>query len=126
MGILYKEDASAVSDTNPLPVRFGRDSGVDFNSTIHTPNATVATQVQAATSGKSIYVTDVVISSSSAMNVQLQDSDSTAVMEQVYLAANTPFTKTFSTPLLVTASKALNVLSSIAAPLSVTVSGFVT
>lgn len=99
----------------------------DFQSTITSANATSATQVKAKTAAKKIYITDVIISVDTAMNVQLQDDAGSPVvlMEQIYLPANSVFSKTFSTPLVVATNQDLDVITSASGNISVTVTGYV-
>jgi hypothetical protein len=89
------------------------------------PNATTATQVKAATAGKSIHITDIIISTQAATTVILQDSDGTAVIQPFYFPVTTTFDKSFQTPIKVTSGKALNVKTSVAAGISVTVCGYI-
>lgn len=94
-------------------------------ATITSSDATSATQVVAKVAAKNIYVTDVVISVDTAMSVQLQDDAGPAVlMEQIYLPANSVWSKTFSTPLLVATNQDLDVIASLAGNISVTVTGY--
>lgn len=123
--IVNDENGNAIKETNPLPVSFGYNSSDGFGETITSPNATTATQVKAATSGKSIYVTDLIISVQDETEVRLQDSDGTVVVQTLYLPDTSVFSKSFSTALPITASKALNVVTSVATPISVTITGFV-
>jgi hypothetical protein len=99
----------------------------DFQATITSANATSATAVKAKTTAKKIYVTDLIISVDTAMNVQLQDDNGSPVvlMEQVYLPANSVFSKTFSTPLVVATNQDLDVVASASGNISVTVTGYV-
>lgn len=98
-----------------------------FQATITSANATSATQVKAKTAAKRIYVTDLIISVDTAMNVQLQDdAGSPAVlMEQVYVPANSVFSKVFSTPLMLAVNQDLDVIASATGNISVTVLGYV-
>lgn len=98
-----------------------------FNSTITSADATSATQIKAKTASKKIYITDVIISVDTAMNVQLQDDAGTpaVAMEQIYLPANSVFSKTFSTPLVLATNQDLDVITSAAGNISVTVSGYI-
>ena len=99
-----------------------------FQVTVTSANATSATQVKAAgAAGTNIYVTDLVISTDTAMNIQLQDNTGTPVvmMEQMYFPANSIFSKSFKTPLKVTTAKDLNMIASATGNISVTVTGYV-
>lgn len=98
-----------------------------FQATITSANATTATQVKAGTALKSIYVTDFVISTDTAMNIQLQDDAGTPVvlMEQIYLPANSVFSKSLKVPLKVATGKDLNVVASASGNISVLVTGYI-
>lgn len=98
-----------------------------FQATITSANATSATQVKAKTASKSIYITDIVISTDTAMNIQLQDDTGTPVvlMEQMYFPASSIWSKTFVVPLKVATNKDLNVIASASGNISVTVTGYV-
>lgn len=98
-----------------------------FQATITSANATSATDVKAKTAAKKIYVTDLIISVDTAMNVQLQDDTGTPVvlMEQIYLPAVSVFSKTFATPLMVDTNKDLEVITSASGNISITVTGYV-
>lgn len=101
-------------------------SSDDFQSTITSADATSATSVKVKTASKKIYVTDIIISVDTAMTVQLQDDGTPVVlMEQIYLPANSVFSKTFSTPLVVDTNKDLDVIASVSGNISVTVTGYV-
>lgn len=117
------------NDANtPVPVSFSNPSSTsDFQETITSANATSATAVKAKTAAKKIYVTDLIISVDTAMNVQLQDDNGSPVvlMEQIYLPANSVFSKTFSTPLVVATNQDLDVVASASGNISVTVTGYV-
>jgi len=98
-----------------------------FEATITSANATSATAVKAKTAGKSIYVTDIIISVDTAMNVQLQSDAGTPVvhMEQIYLPANSVFSKTFRTPIQLATNVDLDVITSASGNISVTALGYV-
>lgn len=98
-----------------------------FQATITSANASSATLVKAATESKSIYITDLIISSDTALNAQLQDNTGTPVvlMEQIYLPANSVFSKQFKTPIKVASGNQLNIITSGAGNISVTVTGYV-
>lgn len=107
-----------------MSVQAHRDSD-SFDARAYTENAVdQALQIKAATASKSIYLTDIVASSSTAMRVDIKDSDGT-IKFTVFLAANTPFAKTFNTPLKLTAAKALVASASVQAPLAITACGYI-
>lgn len=123
--IIHDGNGTLISSTNPLHVQPGRNNSDSFSIAMTSPNATTAKQVQAATSGKSIYITDIVVSTEAAMTVNLNDSDGTPVIQNLYFPATSIFGKTFETPIRVTSGKALNVKTSLAAGISVTASGYI-
>jgi hypothetical protein len=124
--IIYDETVTAISATNPLPVRAASyDSSDSFSTTFTTADATTAQTIKAATTGKSIYVTDILFSSGTTMTFLLQDSAGTAVMYPVYTTANYPEKFSFSTPLKVTVSLPLQIKTSAAGTVTATVSGYV-
>jgi len=73
--------------------------------------------------GLSLYVTDVVLSTDTAMNMELEEG-STDVIAPMYFAANGGAALHFQTPLKLTANTALTFTSSAAGNHSVIVSGF--
>jgi len=98
-----------------------------FRKTITSSDATSATQVKEKTADKRIYITDLIISVDTAMNVQLQDdAESPAVtMEQIYLPANSVFSKSFLTPLQLAENVDLDVITSVSGNISITTTGYV-
>lgn len=124
--IIYDQDVNAIDLTNPLPVTGGYNSSDSFSTTTTSPDATTAQVVKTATSGKSIYVTDIIISTSAARNIQLEDGDGTVLMYPIYLASNGQFTFSFNTALKVTQSKSLRFKASTSGgTVTVTATGFV-
>ena len=125
--IIYDQDVKAIDLTNPLPVVNGYNANDSFNATLSTPDARTAQVIKTATSGKSIYVTDLVISAAVADNIRIQDSTATAVvhMSPIYLEAGTSIAINFSTPLKITASKDLKVKATVVGNVTVTATGFV-
>lgn len=102
-------------------------SDSSFQATVTSANATSATAVKAKTASKKIYVTDLIISVDTAMNVQLQDDNGSpaVLVEQMYMPANSVFSKTFRTPLVVATNQDLDVITSASGNISVFVSGYV-
>ena len=125
--IIYTSDSKgilSVGETNPLPVTFAKETTNGYSSTFFTDNAaTSPVKVKDLSAGKSIYITDLIISSDIAMDVELQDSDGTVIMQEVHLSANSPFNHTFGSSLEVTESKALMAKSSVAGDLTITITG---
>jgi hypothetical protein len=125
----YAPNESPTVDVNGnLNVVIQADAtATNFQSTITSANATSATMVKAKTAAKKIYITDVIISVDTAMNVQLQNDAGTPVvlMEQIYLPANSVFSKLFSTPMEVDTNTDLDTITSVAGNISVTVLGYV-
>lgn len=110
----------------PLPVVPFRRSDA-FQATMTSADATTATSVKAKTAAKKIYITDIIISTDTAMNIQLQDDAGSpeVLMEQIYVPANMVFSKTFSTPVMVATNQDLDVVASVAGNISVTATGYV-
>lgn len=99
-----------------------------FQNTITSADAQSATQVKAKTADKKIYILSLLVSVDTAMSVQLQDDTGTpnVLMEQVYLAANGGFVMNFppEAPLTVATNKDLDIVTSAAGNVSVTVTGY--
>lgn len=117
-----------VDSNNRVPVTSAPVDGDRFQATITSANASSATAVKAKTADKKIYVTDLIISSGAALTVQLQDDTAdtpVVLMEQIYMAANSSFSISFSTPLEVDTNKDLDVIASGAGNISVTVTGYI-
>lgn len=98
-----------------------------FQATYNSADASTRAQVKAATASKKIYLTDIVISTDTAMNIIIQDSTASAVIliQKLYVPANSVFSKTFSTPLECSTGKDLEVLASASGNISVTASGYI-
>jgi hypothetical protein len=99
-----------------------------FQATITSADAQAATQVKAKTAAKQMHILSLIISTDTAMNIQLQDDAGTPVvlMEQIYLAANGGMALTFppEAPLVVATNQDLDVITSAAGNISVTVTGY--
>ena len=125
--VIYKSDSdgvTAIGNKNPLPVTSAYDSSISFSQQFHSENATAGSVVKAATSGKSIYITDIIVSAGQAGEVWLKDSSGT-IFGPVYLAANGNLTKSFSTPVVVTEGSGLTVQTDGAIHISLQVNGYV-
>lgn len=98
-----------------------------FLAIYNSSDASTAAQVKAATSAKSIYLTDIVISVDTAMNVKIQDDTGTPVIyiEPLYLPANSVWSKTFTTPIKWASNKPMMVKASVSGNISVTATGYV-
>lgn len=97
-----------------------------FHAVYSSADASTAAQVLAATAAKQNYLTDVVISTDTAMNVKLQDDTGTPVVlvGPIYLPANSVWSKTFSTPIPFGVNKKIMVKASVAGNISVTADGY--
>lgn len=102
---------------------FAVSTGTSFQSyTIATTSA--AGGVILRTSGaNTIYVTDVLVSVPTAMNVQI--CSETTAMGQVFLAANGGFVQDFTRPLICNSAQSLRVILSSSGTCAVTVCGYV-
>lgn len=96
----------------------------DFSATNASSNVTSATQVRAGTSNQVMRITDIVLSTDTQTNIQIQDSDDTALIENLYMAANTIWSKTFKTPIEVPSGKDLEYVAGDAGNVNITVSGY--
>jgi len=120
------EGSALATDASGVLISTARRADA-FQATITSADATTATQVKAKTASKKIYITDLVISVDTAMSIQLQDDAGTpeVLMEQIYLPANSVFSKAFNTPLVVATNQDLDVITSAAGNISVTCTGYV-
>lgn len=100
--------------------------GAAYQATVTSADAQSATQVKAAVTGESLHITDIVISTDTAMNIQIQDDSSSPVvlMEQLYMPANSVFSKSFTTALKATSGQDIDVIASASGNISVTISGY--
>jgi len=114
-------------DVTSLPVA-GTDTNW-FQATITSADATSATTVKAKTADKKIHVVSLVISADTEMSVQLQSDNGTpqVVMEQIYITAQGGIAMNFPKefPLQVNTNEDLDVVTSVAGNISVTVTGYV-
>jgi hypothetical protein len=83
--------------------------------------------VAAPAAGYSIYITDVILSTDTAMNIKLVEDTGSAtdILECMYFAANGGMVSNFKTPLKLTANKNLGITSSDAGNHSVVISYYV-
>lgn len=98
-----------------------------FQAIYNSADASTAASVKAATAAKSIYITDIVISVGSAMNVTMQDNAGTPIVaiEPLYMPANSVWSKTWKTPIKLATNVALMVKASTSGNISVTATGYV-
>lgn len=82
-----------------------------FEAHYEAASSTTPGQVKAGTASKSIYVTDVSISTDTAQWIRLEDNTGTPItaVSKKYLPANSVWSKTFKVPLKVAAGKDLNI-----------------
>jgi hypothetical protein len=97
---------------------------VDFNSSTTTADATTGMTVKAGVANKVIYVTDMMISTDTAMDIELHDTDNTVIFEHMYFPSKSIWSKTWSTPIAITLGKGLKVVSSVAGNVTSTITGF--
>lgn len=91
--------------------------------TVNSNNALSPVRLVDGEAGKSIKITNVVISSQTATQVTLQDEDGTVVLGPIYVAANTPVSMIVA--LTVTEAKDLNFKTSTQTNVTISVSGMV-
>jgi hypothetical protein len=134
MGLYDSTKPTAVDDGDAVQIltdSYGRPlAGFEpeaFQATITSADATSATQVKAKTAAKKMYILSIIVSTDTAMNIQFQDDTGpTVLIEQMYFAANTGFTMTFSesAPLVVNTNEDLDIITSVAGNVSVVVTGY--
>lgn len=98
-----------------------------FQATVTAADMTSATTIKAGTTNKNTYVTDLIISTDTAMNIQIQDNTGTPVvlMEQMYFPANSILPLKLTTPIQVATAKDLKAIASVAGNVSITALGYV-
>jgi len=135
MGAYDSTKPTAVADGDSVRVlsdQYGRLlAGMEperFQATIQSFDATSATQVKLKTAAKKMYLTTVAISASGAMSVKLQDDNGTpaTIVDETYLPATSSIVLPFSpsAPLVVDTNKDLDVITSAAGGVTVTVAGY--
>jgi len=101
-----------------------------YSATISSADATSATQVKAgAGTGVYIYITDIICSTDTATDLQIQDDEGTpnVLIENIHLAANGGFVANFATPIKQPVANAdIDVIAGDAGNISVTINGFTT
>jgi hypothetical protein len=95
-----------------------------FSVTNATADATTGMIVKAATVGKTLYLTDIVISTDTATTIEVQDTASTVVAQHMYFPAVSIWSKTWSTPLILALGTGLKVIAADAGNVTCTISGF--
>lgn len=118
------EQGNSFEYGNPFPTTVSYDDDFSFNSSFVSNNATTPVTVRSGESGKSIYITDIVLSASGAGRVDLQDADGTLILP-VFLGSSAPFVARLATPKKVTAAKNLMIKSTTAVNLAVSIDGYV-
>jgi hypothetical protein len=98
-----------------------------FEATTNTGNATSAHPIKVKTAGRKMYITTMIISAKTAMDVRIQDDTGPTVMiDWIYLPATGGFTHNWpdSAPLVVNTNEDLDIITSAAGFVSVYVSGY--
>jgi hypothetical protein len=98
---------------------------ITFNETVTTANATAGLTVKTAISGKTIFVTDITISTDTETNIEIQDTASAVKCQQMYFPATSIWSKTWMTPLQFAISTGVKVVAADAGNVSVTITGYV-
>lgn len=124
MNIHRGDDTNPVGFNYPLPTTSGYDASYSFSASLITNNATVPVTVKAGTSGKSIYITDIVISANAANLVYLEDGDGLQLIP-LRLGANVIIPIHYKTATPVTQSKNLMLRSTTAVSIAIQVNGFI-
>lgn len=97
-----------------------------YEAIASTANATTAQVVKAAVTNKSIYITDIVISTDTAGWVLIQDTAGTpnVIIGKKYLPANSVWSKTYVIPKQVANGNGVNVLAQNAGNISIDMNGY--
>jgi hypothetical protein len=95
-----------------------------FSATNATADATTGLVIKTATTGKTIYLTDIVISTDTATTIEVQDTASAVVSQHMYFPAVSIWSKTWSTPLVLALGTGLKVVAADAGNVTCTISGF--
>lgn len=97
-----------------------------YEAELETADATTAVTVKAAVSSKSIYITDISISTDTAGWVKIQDSAGSpaTIIAKKYLPANSVWSKTYVNPKQVVNGNAVKVLAQNAGNVSVDMNGY--
>lgn len=125
-------DVGADADaTRIMTDRYGRVlAGImpqNFQATISSADAQSATQVKAKTADRKMYITSLLASTDTALNLQFQDDTGpTVLIENVHLAANGGFVMNYppEAPLVVNTNEDFDVIASAAGNISVTITGY--
>ena len=97
-----------------------------FQDTATSADATGAgLTVRAAVAGQTVFITDITISTDTATNIEMQDTASTVVSEQMYFPGISIWSKTWSTPLELAEGEGFVVVADDAGNVSVTITGYV-
>lgn len=118
------DDNGSESDTMGVSPTRRADA---FQAIFSSDDASTAAQVKAATAAKRIYITDIIVSTDTAMNITFQDNAGTPVVaiNPIYLPAVSVFSKSFSTPVMLGVNVDLNIKASVSGNVSATVLGYV-
>lgn len=95
-----------------------------YEATLLTANATTAQTVKAAVTSKSIYITDIIISTDTAGWIRIEDEDATTILIRKYFPANSIWSKSFITPKKAVSGKAVKVIAENAGNISVDMNGY--
>lgn len=97
---------------------------VTFLVTEASADTTLGLNVGTPVTGKSFYITDMVISSDTEMEISLTESDNDPIMNAMYFPKQAIWSKTWCTPIILHPTTNLVVTGSIAGNVSVTITGF--
>jgi len=120
------DDTSVVTKSNPLPITFSQRTGY-FETNVQSLNATTPVLLKAATAGKKIYITDVIIGVKSAGDVDIRtlQAGPTLIIGVLPMANTSNFSHTYFTPRSVDVGQAIYLFSSASGAISCQISGYV-
>jgi hypothetical protein len=120
------DDTSVVTKGNPLPVApYQRDSYFEVN--IQSSNATTPVLLKAATSGKKIYITDIILGVKSAGDVDIRtlQAGPTLIIGVLPMANTSTFSHTYVTPRSTDTGQAIYLFSTTSGVISCQLTGYV-
>lgn len=98
--------------------------GTPFQATLDNADCSTARAVKVAITGAILNITDIIISSDTALNFWIEDTTAVALTGKMYVPANSVFSKTFNFPIAVIVSRGINIKSSASGNIGATITGY--
>jgi len=95
-----------------------------FRNIYSTADATTPEQFLFGIPGKTAVITDIVISTDTALKAWVEDDDNAVLIVDLYLPATSVWSKTWSSPIELTEGYSAYIASSVAGNISITVTGY--